>query len=119
MGASNMRRSNSVCTIIVCLALASLVEAAVSSNENPLLDHLDARRRHVTMTLKSWRIQHAVKPKSRILPAKKTNPVDRGFKFTIGFRPTKERISRWFGVDEDSNQVQLGMLQKQFNHGTH
>jgi hypothetical protein len=116
MDPSNMRR-NTLTIIICCLVLALLAEAAASTNENPLHEHFAARRRHVSMTLKSWRIQHAAKPKPRILPAKTSNPIAGGFKFTIGLKPTKERISRWFGMDEDSNQVQR-MLQKEFNHGT-
>lgn len=65
-------------------------------------------------TLQSWMIRHKTKPQVRASAPSKI--VDGTGSLLTFFSPTKERIAKWFGYDEDSDQLLRCMLRKEFNH---
>ena len=83
-------------------------------NKHPI-NGRSARRSHIPRTLQSWMIRHKARPKTRIIPLKPNTANPTGSILTFS-KPTKDRVARWFGVDDDPNQTIRCMLRKQFNH---
>jgi hypothetical protein len=88
-------------------------QSSQSTNRHPL-NGVSTRQRRIQRTLRSWVIRHRFKPNVRI--SAPTKMIDGTGSVVTFFRPTKERIAKWFGPEEDPDQLLRCMLRKEFNH---
>jgi hypothetical protein len=88
-------------------------QSSQSTNRHPL-NGVSTRQRRIHRTLQSWAIRHRSKPNVRT--SAPTKMIDGMGSVVTVFRPTKERIAKWFGLEEDPDQLLRCMLRKEFNH---
>lgn len=102
--------------MVVAELLVLLSTTSLASSPNFPLGQSTRRKQRIPRTLQSWAIRRQAKPKPTVVIQSNNNSKDPpGSIFTFS-KPTKQNIAKWFGVDEDMNQMIRCMLREEFNH---
>ena len=126
--------SSSALVLVLMVVLMALVTPGVRASEPGVpsprfpIGGKSTRRSDLSRRIQSYMIQQKAIPRTRSLKKQVTTrrrnasssssscaPQSQGSIWTFQ-KPTKARVRRWFGVDEDAGNLRC-MLRKEFNHG--